>query len=141
MKNNNYTRHVPYLRNSIAYDPDFWYTSVKWYLQAFFSVFQNFGFLGCWGVQSKITKSFVHHASYLRNHWLPFMVHMCKMIISPECFFSFSKFWFCWLFGGGKGGGGGIKGKNGPKWQKILFVTLRILGTMHHMIVIYGANV
>ena len=26
--------------------------------------------------------------------WLSFMVHMCKMIISPEFFFFFSKFWF-----------------------------------------------
>ena len=26
--------------------------------------------------------------------WLSFMVHMCKMIISPGVFFIFSKFWF-----------------------------------------------
>ena len=26
MKNNNYICHMPYLRNSIAYDHDFWYT-------------------------------------------------------------------------------------------------------------------
>ena len=25
VKNNNYTHHVAYLRNSIAYDHDFWY--------------------------------------------------------------------------------------------------------------------
>ena len=34
MKNNNYIHHVPYLRNSIAYDHDFWYTCLEWwYLQ------------------------------------------------------------------------------------------------------------
>ena len=31
------------------------------------------------------------------------MVQMCKMIISPGCFFNFSKFWFSWLSGGLKG--------------------------------------
>ena len=30
MKYNNYIRHVPYLRNSIAHNHDFWYTCVKW---------------------------------------------------------------------------------------------------------------
>ena len=29
MKNNNYIRYAPYLKNSIAYDHDFWYTYVK----------------------------------------------------------------------------------------------------------------
>ena len=47
-ENNNYIHHTPYLRNSIAYDQDFWYTFVKWYLQAFFSflIFLFFGLLG-----------------------------------------------------------------------------------------------
>ena len=35
MKNNNYICHMPYLKNSIAYNHDFWYTCVKWrYLQS-----------------------------------------------------------------------------------------------------------
>ena len=35
-------------RTILAYDHDFWYTCVKWwYLQAFFSVFKYFYFLGC----------------------------------------------------------------------------------------------
>ena len=39
MKNHNYIHHVPYLKNNIAYNHDFWYTSVKWwYLQDFFSL-------------------------------------------------------------------------------------------------------
>ena len=107
--------------------------------------------------------------------WLLFMVHMCKMIISPS-FFSILKFWFSELSGGWKGkklskmtniyvchtlyfrnhiwyhlylwytfryvqalffffnilifriirggrGGSGKRAKNGPKWQKILFVS------------------
>ena len=32
--------------------------------------------------------------------WLSFMLHLCKMIISPGLFFSFSKFWFFGLLGG-----------------------------------------
>ena len=42
IKNNNYICHEPYLRNSIAYDHDFWYTNVKWkYFQVFFSFFSK----------------------------------------------------------------------------------------------------
>ena len=46
MKNNNYICHVPYCRNSMAYDHDFWYTIVKlWYLQIFLLLFfLNFEF-------------------------------------------------------------------------------------------------
>ena len=46
MKNINYICQVPYIRNNIAYDLDFWYTCVKWYLKAFFSFSQNFDFSG-----------------------------------------------------------------------------------------------
>ena len=39
MKNNNYVRHAPYLRNSKAFDHYFWYPCVKWwYIQKFFFV-------------------------------------------------------------------------------------------------------
>ena len=31
--------------------------------------------------------------------WLSFVIHMCKMIISPEVFFIFSKVWFFGLLG------------------------------------------
>ena len=38
---NNYISHAPYLRNSITYDHQFWYTNVKWcYLQQFFPFFK-----------------------------------------------------------------------------------------------------
>ena len=103
---------MPYLRNSIAFDHDFWSACVKWWhLQAFFSFFQNFDFfkllVGVKGqkmVQNdkKFCPScFISQEPYII--WLSFMLHMCKMIISPGVFFSFSKFWFFGLLGGQKG--------------------------------------
>ena len=41
--------------------------------------------------------------------WWSFVVHECKMIISPDSFFIFSKLWFSGLLGGSKG----------KKWPKI----------------------
>ena len=56
--------------------------------------------------------------------WLSFMVHIYKMIISPGISFILSEFWFLLV--------SGVKGqKNGPKWQKILSVTLDISGTIN----------
>ena len=70
-KNNNYICHAPYLRNSVAYDHDFWYISVKWwYLQALFSNSLYFHFSGCqWSKRVKnsskwkIITSSTHHIS------------------------------------------------------------------------------
>ena len=40
------------------------------------------------------------------------------------------------------GGREGVKrAKNDSNWQKILTVSLRISGTAHHMIVIFGTHV
>ena len=51
---------MPYLRNSIAYDHDFWYIGVKWwYLQAFFLVS---------GVKGQKNGPIVRHALYLKNY-------------------------------------------------------------------------
>ena len=69
--------------------------------------------------------------------WLSFMVFLCKIIISPGGFFSFSKSWFFGLLEGG-GMGGCKSAKNGPKWEKLLSIALHISGTMHHMIVTCG---
>ena len=33
------------------------------------------------------------------------------------------------------------RAKNGPEWQKTMSAVLHISGTIHHMIVVYGANV
>ena len=44
MKNKNHIHQALYLRNSAAYDHDFWCTCLKWYLQMYFSFFQHFDF-------------------------------------------------------------------------------------------------
>ena len=64
--------------------------------------------------------------------WLSFMVHICKMIISSGVFFIFSKFWFS--------GSIGLVKRQKTVMTKILSVVLHISEIMHHMIVIYGAN-
>ena len=66
--------------------------------------------------------------------WSSFVIHNCKLIVSPGFFFIFFKFWFFLLLGGSKC-------KNGPKWQKTLSVVLYISGSIHHMIFIYGTHV
>ena len=39
-----------YFRNRTLSDHNFWYTYVKWWcIQVFFSFFQNFDFMGCYG--------------------------------------------------------------------------------------------
>ena len=117
------------------YDHDFWYTCAKWwYLQGFFSFFQNFAFSSCYGVKgqkmAQNDRNFCPLYSIFQEPyiiWWLFMVHMCKMIISPGVFFMFSKFWYSGLL---LGGGGGTA-KNAPKWKKILSVVLHISGTIH----------
>ena len=64
---------------------------------------------------------------------LSFVVHKCKLIISPGFFFVFLRFWFFVLLGGSKG-------KNDPKWQTMSFA-LYISGTIHHTILICGTHV
>ena len=61
--------------------------------------------------------------------WSWFLVHLCKMMITPGIFSIFQNFDFlcCWW---------GKSAKNGPKWQKILSVVLHISGTIYHIIVI-----
>ena len=75
-----------------------------------FSFFQNFDFFDCqrdkrakngpkWQKILSVTCS-ISQEPYLI--WLSFMVHMCKVIISPGDYFIFSKFWFFRLLGGWK---------------------------------------
>ena len=66
--------------------------------------------------------------------WLSFMVQLCKMIMS-SVFFYFFKIFIFWVVRGVKGW------KMVQNDKKILSVALHITGTIHHMIVIYGANV
>ena len=100
---NNYIRHMPYLRNSIAT----WYTCVKWwYLQAFFSFFWYFHISGCErGKRAKNDPRWQKSCTlYLRNHisydchlwyicvkWRYLQVCVCVFVFF---FFIFWKFWF-----------------------------------------------
>ena len=92
MKNNNCMCHVPYLRNSIAYDHDFCYTCVKcWYLPVFFSFFFEIFIFGADSAKNgpKLQKILSHSVSqelYLILFW--FLVHICKMMIFPSIFVS-----------------------------------------------------
>ena len=64
--------------------------------------------------------------------WSLFLVHLCKMMLSPGvCFIIvfFSSF-FQKL----------KRAKNGLKWEKILSVAFNILGIIHRMIFIFGTS-
>ena len=111
MKNTNLICHMPYLMNSIAYYHGFWYPCVKWYLQGFFSFFQSW-FLGLFGVKGQKWPKLTQKGQNDKNVcllcsisqepfiiWFSLMVHMFKMMIFPEFFFIFSKFWFFRLLG------------------------------------------
>ena len=77
---------TPYQSKHTSYDCVFCCTSLKWWhLQMLFSFFQNFSFLGCWGKCSHCI------SQELYIIWLWFLVHMCKMMISPAIFFHFFK--------------------------------------------------
>ena len=82
------------------------------------------------------TLYFKNHISYDLHLWYTCMY---KSIISLGLFLIFfSKFWF---LGSLEKGRGRKWAKNGPKWQKIMSVSLHTSGTVHHMIVIFGAHV
>ena len=75
--------------------------------------------------------SVTHHISGTLHHLIIiFGTHLWNDYIS-WVFFIFLEFPFF----------GGKIARNGPKWQKILSVTLQISGTIHHMIDIYGTHV
>ena len=111
--------HTPYLRKHTSYDCGFWYTCFKWwYLQMFSSLFQNFDFQvvrGCKKAKNgpsfqKIVSVSVSSVSQeLHLKWLCFLVHMCKMMISPAIFFSFFRNFDFLVFR--EGGGGDVKGQ------------------------------
>ena len=83
-KNENYIYSQRlHLRNSDAYDHDFWYTCVRWWHLVFFSFSQNFDFLGCQrGKRAKNgpkwQKIIFVRAPYLRsNTWYVSHYDMC----------------------------------------------------------------
>ena len=123
---NNYICHVPYLRNSIAYDHNLCYLlSNDDTCRCFFSVFSKFWFFELlWGkcikkrVQNNKKFCVMLHISrtitlygYYR---LLFMVHFCKMIISPSVSFIFH-FFEILIFPGVRGS---KRVKSSLKWQK-----------------------
>ena len=75
---------------------------------AVFFVFQNFDFPGCWwGIKKAINglkwqKFYLLHSISQEAYiiWLLFMLRLCEIIISPELFFIFSKYWFSRLLEG-----------------------------------------
>ena len=107
MKNNNYICHAPHLRNSIAYDHDFWRTSVKWwYIQVFFHFFDIFIF---WkGKRAKHgqrwQKKSVCCSWYLRNH-ISYDCHLWYTCVNDisRSFFYFFKTLIFWIVRGVKG--------------------------------------
>ena len=115
MKNTNYIRHTPYLRNSIVYDHDFWYASVKWwYLQVFFSLFFFLLFfvififqvvMGVKGQKMALDEKKVYQLHFISQEthiiWLLFMVHLCKMISAGRCFVHCFKILILWFVRGG----------------------------------------
>ena len=124
--------NMPYLRNSIAYEHDFCYTFVKWwYLWAFFHFFKILIFWVVSGVKRQKMAQNDKKSCLLRSIsqepyiiWLPFVIHKCKMIIYPVCFFSIFQH-LDFVVRRVK------RQKNGLKWQKTLSVSLRISGTTY----------
>ena len=107
---------LPYLSKHTSYDCDFWYIYVKWWhLQMIFSFFQNLvrGLNGKKMAQND--KNCLSHSVSQEPYliWLWFLVHMCKMVTSPDAFFIFSESWFGGLLGGW---GGWVNGKNDKKY-------------------------
>ena len=68
--------------------------------------------------------------------WLSFVVHMCKMMISPGFLFIFFKIFIFRVYSPES-----KQTKNGWKWQKIQSIMFHISGTIQHMIFIYGTHV
>ena len=85
-----------YLRNHTSYDCHLWYTYVKW-----FFIFSKFLFSRLLGgvkgqkmVQNGKKFCLSHSKSQEPYIMLSFVVHKCKMIMSPGVLFNFSKFCF-----------------------------------------------
>ena len=122
-----------YLRNHTSSAHNFCYTCVKWCLQVFFSFFKILIFWVVSGVKGeKMAQNdkklslphFISQEAYIMWSW--FLVHMCKMMTSPDAFFIFSKVWFSGLFGG-------VKGQNMTQNDKKNCPSLYISRTIPHM--------
>ena len=133
--------------------------NVKWHISRFFLIFSKFWFSDlltnniskCYFIFSKFLfdgllvgkmekmaqndkKSCLSHSVSQKLYiiWLWFLVHMCKMFISPAIYFIFSKFFFL-----------GFYGVKGQKMTKLPMesVILHVSETVDHMIKIFCAQV
>ena len=116
---------TPYFRNHASYDRHLWYTSIKWYFQAYFSFFKSFDFSGCLGASKngpkwqKIVSHSVSQKAYIIR--LSFLAHIWKMMTSPDAFFHFFKMLIFWVV-------------RVPKGQKMTNLYLCISRTVDHII-------
>ena len=87
---------APYLRKHTSCDHNFWYTCVKWWnIQVFFHFYKILIFRIFRGKREKMDQTdkklclscLISQGPYII--WSSFMVHMCKMIISPGIFHFF----------------------------------------------------
>ena len=106
MGNKKYIYHAPYLRNSIAYDHDFWCTCVKMMITpgGFLSVlFFNFDLLdflrggGSKRAENSLKWKIMINPSRVISRkqysiWSWFLLHWWKLLISADLFCIFSKF-------------------------------------------------
>ena len=82
---------IPYRRNHTSSNHNFWYIHVcKMIISLSFCFFFHF------------FEIYICHTPYLRNSgiWSWVLVHLCKMMISPDVFLIFLKFSFFGLLGG-----------------------------------------
>ena len=138
---NKYICHMPYLRNSTAYDHAFCYTIVKWwYLQVVFSFFFFFILIfqavrevkkNSPKLQNILSVARTSQESYII--WLSFVVHLCEIMIFPGIFSFFKILIFCVV--------GGVKGeKMVQNEKKIMYFVVHTSKNIHHIIFIYGTQ-
>ena len=134
---NNYICHMRYLKNSVAYNYEFWENCVKWwYIQVFYLFFEIFIFQAVRWVKGQKTaqnEKYELHVSRIISQeqysiWSWFLVYLCKIMIShisrKFIHFFFLSFYFLGCYGG-------ERAKNSPKWKRtITFVTCHISGTV-----------
>ena len=139
----NYVCRIPYRRKHTSYDCGFWYTCENDDIsRCFFQFLRIYNFLVVRGL--KWQKMAQNNKKYCLPHsisqelyliWLWFLVHLCKMMISPAIFFIFSKFWFFGLLRGK------VKGQKMTHKLPISVVTLYISRTVDHITKIVGTQV
>ena len=104
-KMTNIVCHAPYLNNHTSYD--LWYKCKMITSPGIFFIFSKFWFSGLLG--GKRAKTVQNGKKFCLSHsisqewyiiWLSFMVHKCKMIMSPGIFFIFAKSSFSGLLAG-----------------------------------------